>query len=353
MRSNGEFPLVFSVSKVKLCKRRRMASCEPSRSSAYSEDIRWRVVWQSLALQLPIKQVAMNLCIDQSTARRICDKFETSGEVQKRVYPADKAFRKLNEPAQFFILHLVLDRPGIYLKEIQQELILHLGLDITLSAICKFLHKAGLTRQRLKTYALQRDEHLRAQFSADVSLYNTEMLVFLDETGTDRRDTFRKKGYSFRGKPARAQKLLVRGEHVSALCLMSKEGILACKLVRGSVNGDTFIEFVENSLMPNLMPFDGSNPMSVVIMDNCSIHHIAEVTDLINQTGALIHWLPPYSPDYNPIEQAFSKAKTAMKAMEIEMQTMQDIDTIVYAAFSTITTQDCQSWILDSEIYND
>ena len=66
-------------------------------------------------------------------------------------------------------------------------------------------------------------------------------------------------------------------------------------------------------------------------MDNCSVHHIDEVTELIQQTGALVHWLPPYSPDYNPIKKAFSKAKTMMKAMEVEMQMMHDIDTIVYA----------------------
>lgn len=209
-----------------------MTSCETSRSSAYSDDLRWRIVWQRLALRLPIKQVAINLCIDQSTVRRIRDKFELTGQVRKRDYPSEKAYRKLNEPAQFLILYLVLERPGIYLREIRSELLSQLGLEITVSAICKFLYKAGLSKQRLKTYAIQRDEALRTQFALDVSLYSTEMLVFLDETGTDRRDSFRKKGYSLRGKPARSQKLLVRGEHISALCLMTTESILFCKCER-------------------------------------------------------------------------------------------------------------------------
>lgn len=64
------------------------------------------------------------------------------------------------------------------------------------------------------------------------------MLIFLDETGTDRRDTLRAKGYSIRGKPAQKQKLLVRGEHVSAMCIMSMEGILSCRIARGGVDGD-------------------------------------------------------------------------------------------------------------------
>lgn len=166
-------------------------------------------------------------------------------------------YGKLTDPAQFLIVYLVLEKPEIYLRS---ELLSQLGLDITKNAICKFLHKAGLTRQMLKTYAIQTEEALCSKFSADVSFYREEMLIFLDETETDCQDTFRKKGYSLRGKPTRSQKLLVRGDHVSVICLISIEGILCCRIVRGSVNNDTFLDFVENILMPNFMPFDGYSP---------------------------------------------------------------------------------------------
>ena len=71
----------------------------------------------------------------------------------------------------------------------------------------------------------------------------------------------------------------IRGEHISVLCLMSTEGVLTCKVARGGVNSNGFLDFVENLAMPNL------NPRSVVIIDNCSIHHIDAVTDLLHQTG--------------------------------------------------------------------
>lgn len=71
----------------------------------------------------------------------------------------------------------------------------------------------------------------------------------------------------------------------------------------------------------------------------------------IQDTGAILHFLPPYSPDWNPAEEAFSKVKTLMKAMEMEMQTIEDIDTIIYAAFSFVTSEDCIGWIKDSGIY--
>ena len=98
--------------------------------------------------------------------------------------------------------------------------------------MCNFLHKAGFTRQRLKLYALQQDGSIRKKkFAVKVSILNVEMLVFLDESGCDNRDSLRKKGYSLSGKPARKQKLLVRWEHVSILCTMSVEGTLLCNLV--------------------------------------------------------------------------------------------------------------------------
>ena len=82
----------------------------------------------------------------------------------------------------------------------------------------------------------------------------------------------------------------------------------------------------------------------LIVMDNCAIHH---VSDLIQQTRALIYWLPPCSPDITPIEHAF-KAKAMMKAMENEMEAWMDIDMIVYSAFSTITTCDCENWIAET-----
>ena len=107
------------------------------------------------------------------------------------------------------------------------------------------------------------------------------MLVFLDETGCDRKNSLRKYGYSLRGKPAVSKKLLVRGERVSAVAFMSVNGILDLKVVSGNVNGDIYTDFVEDVLLPHLMPFDGRNPLSVVILDNCSFHHCEEAVKMI------------------------------------------------------------------------
>ena len=97
----------------------------------------------------------------------------------------------------------------------------------------------------MQLVALQMDQGLRTQFITDVSLYNADTLIFIDETGCDRRNTIRKHGYGVRGKPVRCQKLVVRGERISVIVAMTVNGILDLQIVRGSVNGDVFMDFVE------------------------------------------------------------------------------------------------------------
>ena len=100
---------------------------------------------------------------------------------------------------------------------------------------------------------------------------------------------------------------------------MTVNGILDLQIVRGSVNGDVFMDFVERVVLPNLMPFNGTNPNSVVLLDNCSVHHVEGVVDTIQEMGTIVHFLPPYCPDLTPIELLFSKVKGLIQAMEVEM----------------------------------
>ena len=179
---------------------------------------------------------------------------------------------------QLFILYLLLEKSGVYLHEITADIKCTLGLDLNEGAMCKFLSKIGFAHQRLATYTLQQDEDLYHQYVADVSLYAQDTLVFIDETGTNGTDTIRKFGYSLRGKPVRAQELVVRGgEHVSAIAAISTRGLLALKIVQGGVDGDMFYDLVCTELLPKLMPFNGSNRNSVLLLDNFSIHHVPQL----------------------------------------------------------------------------
>ena len=164
-------------------------SCEPWRSSAYNVDLRWRMIWQRKALGLTYDTIANNLGVDKSTILRTVHLFNNTGSLLKKPYPKERASRKLTSLAQQFVLNRILQKPGIYLHEIQEEL-----QQVSMSTLCKFLHASGFTRQRLQTVTSQLDKSLRLQFSFNVSVYSPEMFVFVDETGADRRNTLRKYG---------------------------------------------------------------------------------------------------------------------------------------------------------------
>ena len=124
-----------------------------------------------------------------------------------------------------------------------------------------------------------------------------------------------------RGIPLCDQRLLVRGIRYSAIPVISWEGMHDVFLAEGNINGNKFTNFIEDCVLPHLLPFNGTNPRSVVIMDNASIHHVDEVSNLIEtQAGARLCYLPPYSPDLNPAEGVFSQVKSIMKSNDKSLQ---------------------------------
>ena len=124
-------------------------SCEPKRCSAYSDDLRWRILYQRTALGLSYREIAANLCVDVSTVCGTVQLFERTGNVSKKLYNAATLPRKLTEVVELLILQLVLQHVGITLIEIRKELHDVSGVDLSESTICQFLHKHNFSRQRI------------------------------------------------------------------------------------------------------------------------------------------------------------------------------------------------------------
>ena len=128
------------------------------------------------------------------------------------------------------------------MHEIRDTLISETGTQVDVSTIWTFLQTSNITRQKMVLVAKQRRDFLRAEYVEDMQIFggHPEMLIFVDETGKDRRNCMRRFGYSVRGKPPVSKKLLVRGQRVSAIAAsyMSTSGIIDCHTVSSSVDGD-------------------------------------------------------------------------------------------------------------------
>lgn len=126
------------------------------------------------------------------------------------------------------------------------------------------------------------------------------------------------------------------GHNVTMLAALSATGVDATMTIEGATDTDVFCAYVCDVLSPTLVTGD------IVVMDNLSAHKAQRVRELIEARGARLVYLPPYSPDFNPIERCWSKIKTFLRAAKA--RTGDKLDEAIKLAFETITEADARAW---------
>ena len=314
---------------------------------AYSDDLRWRIVYMSQMLGMKTVDISSVTFVSERTIQRYVERFKVTGDVAqfaKRNGPT----RMLGGREEALIVQAVPDKPGLCLHELQSCLHVN-GVQVDVSTICRTLHRLGFTYQKIKHLPMQRSEDARQEFMAEVAMYNPSMFIWLDETGY-RRNAVRQYGYGLRGMTPRSFTFKAWGKRYTAIATMSLDGLEDVYLTEGNANGDEFLNYVRRSLLPLLMPFDGVNPNSVVIMDNASIHHVEEVVLTIRGVGAMVLFLPPYSPDLNPVEEVFAEVKRSIRLNDTAFQSTANPRVLIAMAFSEVSHEHCLSYIKDSGI---
>ena len=123
---------------------------------------------------------------------------------------------------------------------------------------------------------------------------------------------------------------------LTLLGAMSTRGMIAAMTVESPTDGDVFLAYVEQVLGPRLLPGQ------VVVMDNLPAHKVEGVRSLIEAAGAELLYLPPYSPDFNPIEQAWSKIKQQLRSAKA--RTLQSLDAALTHALAQVTANNASAW---------
>lgn len=257
-----------------------------------STGLRWRIVWLHHYRELSSKEIADLLYIHVTTVRRITNLFDAVGDVAPVSYKPGPN-RLLSEPEEYSIIELLLANPGMFLDELQYELHQSTGTLASISTIFRIIRRLGFTRKRLRHIALQRSDAKRAEFIEEMSYIGANMIVWLDETGSDRRSARRRFGYHLRGMTPTDYRFTVHGKRLSSIGIMSVRGIEDVDTYEGSIDGDKFCDFVQRCLVPILQPFDGTKDRSVVVMDNASIHHVDRVVCGYYSTDRCYSTIPP------------------------------------------------------------
>jgi transposase len=121
---------------------------------------------------------------------------------------------------------------------------------------------------------------------------------------------------------------------------LRQTGMTAPMVLDGAMDGAAFLAYVEQVLSPTLQPGD------IVVMDNLPAHKPDEVRNAIEQVGAQLRYLPPYSPDLNPIEMAFAKLKAILK--KAAARTVEDLWQAIAAALPRFTADECRNYLADA-----
>jgi transposase len=177
----------------------------------------------------------------------------------------------------------------------------------------------------------------RAAFREAVPALEPSALVFVDESGSNQAMA-RDYGRAPRGQRAPGAKPVQRGRHVTMVGALGLVGVVAAMMVEGFVDGAAFLAFVQEVLVPQL------RPGQVVVLDNLKAHKAAGVREAIEAMGAQLIDLPPYSPDFSPIEECWSKIKTILRTTAA--RTLEHLWQAITEAFAAITSQDAQGWFI-------
>jgi transposase len=197
----------------------------------------------------------------------------------------------------------------------------------TASALKKTAHAAEQDRPDV---AARREAWFAAQPDLDPG-----RLVFIDETGASTKMA-RLCGRAPRGERCRAAVPHGHWKTTTFTGALRLSGMTAPMVLDGPMNGNAFLAYVEQVLAPTLRPGD------IVIMDNLPAHKRTGVRDAIEATGATLRFLPPYSPDFNPIENAFAKLKAVLR--KAAARTIGDLWNAIGDALPLFSPAECANY---------
>jgi transposase len=274
-------------------------------SKPYSLDLRERVV-ECVAAGGSRHEAAEHFEVSVSSAIRWVQRHVRFGSAAAQ--PSGGSISPLEAHARWF-LKLVAAHPDWTLDEIVAAMHRH-GIAGSRSAVWRFFerHKISVKKKSVRAAEQARADvkRARARWMREQGLFDPARLVFVDETATATNMA------RLRGRAPRGERLIghvPQGDWhtLTFVAGLRHDRMVAPLVIEGAMTGESFLAYVEQCLVPTLQRGD------IVIMDHLNVHKVAGVREAIEAAGATLRYLPRYSPDLDPIEQAFAKLKALLR----------------------------------------
>jgi transposase len=299
----------------------------------YSTDLRQRVAAAVDHGEGSLRQIAHRFRVSLSFVARLLRRRRQTGSLEPQPHGGGHP-PALDHEGLERLRDLVRQQPDATLDELRQRV----GTPGSRMALWRALEKLKLTRKKKTLHAQERDtpenQQKRQAFRVTVSVLDPHRLVFVDETGTNTAMT---RTY---GRAPRGERVVgtVPGQWttVTLISALRLSGVVAPLAFEGATDTPTFQTYVEQALAPQLRPGD------VVIWDNLKPHQDAQVKRVIEQAGAELVPMPPYSSDLTPIEELWSKAKTFLRSAAT--RTTETLYDAMGAALRSVRPEDILGW---------
>lgn len=303
---------------------------------AYTTDLRQKIIETYENEPISQRQLAKRFRVAPSFIVKLLKQYRETGQIAPKSRPGRP--RLLDAEHLQIVQDLVDANNDITLEELGAELYQRFQVTVSTSTLCRVMQRLNFTRKKKALHPSEKEservQRLRKEYWDEVRDIRVADLVFIDESGIN-LGLIRLFAWAIRGRRAYGAQPK-RGKNVSIVAGLSMAGVVASAVVLGAFDSLSFESFVATRLIPNLWPG------ACVVMDNCSIHTGEEIRHLIEAAGARLIYLPPYSPDFSPIENFWSKVKDILKTLGA--RTYQVLAEAIEIAFSEASETDIKNW---------
>ena len=270
----------------------------------YSYDLRVRVI-ELIEAGSSRREAAELYGISPSVVVIWAQRWKQTGSISAK--PSGGSISPLEEHAEF-LLSLIVEQPDLTLDEVVVAMS-KAGIVGSRTAVWRFYERHDISfKKTLYAEEQRRADVVRARrrWMREQGMFDPARLVFIDETCTNTAMV------RLRGRAPRGERLVDYAPHgawktVTFVGALRQRGMTAPFVIEGAMNGPMFLAYVRQCLVPTLKRGE------MVLMDNLPVHKVAGVAEAIQAAGAMLIYLPKYSPDLNPIELAFSKLKAHLR----------------------------------------
>lgn len=304
----------------------------------YSIDLRKKIIEVYEQEKISIRHLAKRFYVAKSFVQKLLKQEQQTGDISPKRQGGNSP-PKVQGADLVTLTEIIENNNDATLEELCELLEGQTGVKVSRATMGRISQNLDYTFKKKTLHAAEKEkvevQQKRVEFWSKIKEREIENLIFIDESGVNLA-MLRLYARALKGKRARGVKPQKRGRNISIISALSLEKVLASSNIYGSVDGVTFEAFIVKQLVPQLWE------NACVVMDNARIHLGEMVKEAIEQAGAEVIYLSPYSPEFSPIENFWSKVKAILK--KLKARTYKDLIEGIFDAMAQVTQQDIRNW---------